>query len=652
MLSELNMVGKWSKLDTQSSWNFGEIRFDERSKDIFEEELDLQIKIFDHSAKINVSSNNNHCYIPSHYFLYAIKLAPLVLLVKNYIAYFERAVQALPDADAVGTFITNKNATPSELTGIDSYSLEQFYDVFDVLTAERRLKAKEIINGYGKTSATTIRPSDDFLRSVVLKALPVPDNSSEMLSRLVCAFSKSQVALQHLTANYNAYLPHLFRSTDGDELLLMILSTLGWQGLLDSILNSTSGRYCSWGEIDNAFLLSTTPVSGNTLYTEKPVHYSTSLAQYVHVKKGLLETDELIDSVSLLISILWPNMAVHRSEGELFFRASCRSDSQGIGFDGASNKIFYGAPGTGKSHKIHTVECIGAEKVVTVFHPDTQYNDFVGALKPMMQTDLAGNPTVTYQFRPGPFTNALVKAKRSPSTHVCLVIEEINRAPAAAVFGELFQLLDRNATGESTYKIDAADPDMLLYINEQLRVSGVPELTQLEIPSNLSILATMNSSDQAVMPLDTAFKRRWSFEYLGIDFSNSAVPQTVIEVSTGNGKYAIKWPDLAKAINDVLMETGIAEDRLIGPFFLNPKELSDPSSANDALNGKLFVYLWDDVLRHIGQHKVFSSSYKTFGGLSAAFNKGLPVFSAAIEGVIEVKGEIAEVPEAAEDAGE
>ncbi|NOI55243.1 AAA domain-containing protein [Vibrio crassostreae] len=648
MLSELNMVGKWFQSEPEESWGFGEFSFNERTKLAFSK-LDLDIQIYEHSARINITTNKNQCYIPSHYFLYVLKLQPLVSLLSHYMDIFDQIKGSGKTAVEFDQLVNSRSPSNSVTNTLDSYSRDNFFRAFS--SSEYRLGGKNIINKDSK-KGKKYRSQDDFMCSILLKALPVPDASSGVLGDLLYAFSKSNSAYEVLMDNYSAYVPHLLRGKTGDELLFMVLSSLGWQGKLDNILGSSPARLHPWESIPDAFLMSTTPVPGNERYITKPVHYSTSCKQYVHIKKGLLDSDELIATVSELISALWPNTLVYKSDDAFLLKSSGRTDVIGAEFKGATNKIFYGAPGTGKSHKIHTVECVGSEKVVTVFHPDTQYNDFVGALKPVMQTDLAGNPTVTYQFRPGPFTNALVKAKRSPSTHVCLVIEEINRAPAAAVFGELFQLLDRKATGESTYKIDAADPDMLLYINERLRASGVPELTQLEIPSNLSILATMNSSDQAVMPLDTAFKRRWGFEYLEIDFSNSAVPQTEIEVATGNGKYAIKWPDLAQAVNDILMETGIAEDRLIGPFFLNPKELGDPSSAKDALNGKLFVYLWDDVLRHIGQHKVFSSSYKTFGGLSAAFNKGLPVFSAAIEGVIEVKGETAEVPEAAQDVGE
>ena len=240
-----------------------------------------------------------------------------------------------------------------------------------------------------------------------------------------------------------------------------------------------------------------------------------------------------------------------------------------------------------------------------------------------------------------------------PSIPVCLVIEEINRAPAAAVFGELFQLLDRKDTGESSYQINATDPDMLDYINEQLKASGRPKISTLEIPANLSLLATMNSSDQAVMPLDTAFKRRWSFEYLNIDFEHTDVLDTSISVRTNSGEFDISWPKFAEAINKVLVaECKVPEDRLVGQFFLNRNELKDRTSMKEALKGKLFVYLWDDVLRHIGHNKIFSDSQSTFGELSSNFEKGDVVFSDILLEEIESNGEKLDTPESQNNAAE
>jgi hypothetical protein len=294
------------------------------------------------------------------------------------------------------------------------------------------------------------------------------------------------------------------------------------------------------------------------------------------------------------------------------------------------NVIYYGAPGTGKSHSIN--ESINEDYAVrTVFHADTQNSDFVGCLKPQMQGD-----TIRYDFRSGPFTNSIIKAYQNPNMQHWLVIEEINRAPAAAVFGEIFQLLDREPSGESTYSINLADLDMIQHIERE--TGKVLDNGMLKIPSNLSLLATMNSSDQAVMPLDTAFKRRWNFRYIPLDFDNSYTESgkacsdgaLYIQDETSIGETPqekqISWKDFAIAINDILTENSISEDKHLGPFFLSDNELNDKNRSG-SLTGKLFMYLWDDVLRHGMTDEVFSSKIKTYGQLTRNYQNREPVFS-------------------------
>jgi len=285
------------------------------------------------------------------------------------------------------------------------------------------------------------------------------------------------------------------------------------------------------------------------------------------------------------------------------------------------NIIFYGAPGVGKSHKIE--EQLSTQHVIrTVFHPDSQYSDFVGCLKPKMSE---GN--IVYEFRSGPFTLALVSATQI-TEHVFLVVEEINRASAAAVFGELFQLLDRDNSGTSRYAITLSDPDMIEYLNTH--AAGLLNGNELRIPGNLSLYATMNSSDQAVMPMDTAFKRRWKFEYVPVDFSSC--PTGLIPIPTEkNGVIKVEWSDFALIINQALEAESIPEDRLLGPWFLSPAELLDEDSSFNSLKGKLLLYLWDDVLRHGEKNIIFSDSILTFGRLITNLTKNRLVFNEAIE---------------------
>lgn len=298
--------------------------------------------------------------------------------------------------------------------------------------------------------------------------------------------------------------------------------------------------------------------------------------------------------------------------------------------EGGKNIIYYGAPGTGKSHTIN--ESIVEEYTArTVFHADTQNSDFLGCLKPKMQGD-----SIRYEFRSGPFTNAIIKAFQEPSEQHWLVIEEINRAPAAAVFGEIFQLLDREPNGESTYSINLSDLDMIQHIESETGLAL--DKGMLKIPSNLSLLATMNSSDQAVMPLDTAFKRRWNFRYIPLDFDNSYTKsgkacsdgvlfiQDETSIDEAPQEKQISWKDFAVAINEILTENGIPEDKHLGPFFLSNNELTT-KNRSESLTGKLFMYLWDDVLRHGMSDLVFSSEINTYGQLIRHYQSKKPVFS-------------------------
>lgn len=280
------------------------------------------------------------------------------------------------------------------------------------------------------------------------------------------------------------------------------------------------------------------------------------------------------------------------------------------------NVIFYGAPGTGKSRRI--VEMTkGFDKTQisrTVFHSEYQNSDFIGALKPSVD-----GKNITYKFVPGPFTKSFVKALVNPESPFVLIIEEINRANAAAVFGDVFQLLDRDINGRSEYWVEPEEDFKSFVKNELLKQEITINWDELLIiPNNLSILATMNSADQGVLPMDSAFKRRWKFEYLPLDFLNCA-KGTIEHCSE---KYS--WSEFAQAVNTLLTGMNIEEDKHLGPWFLNNADLS---AGKTAISGKLFVYLWDDVLRHQPREKIFDCEEKSFGRICGDYLDNLNVFS-------------------------
>lgn len=289
---------------------------------------------------------------------------------------------------------------------------------------------------------------------------------------------------------------------------------------------------------------------------------------------------------------------------------------------GGINEIVYGAPGTGKSKYLDDTYGHTTISSRVVFHPEYTIFDFVGTYKPVPvykhSTDefysldgtphLAGEPYIDYRYVPGPFINCLVNAWCDPVHMHTLIIEEINRANTAAVFGEVFQLLDRNITGESEYSIEPSN-DLKQYL---LSVEGMEKYicNGLRIPSNMNIVATMNSADQGVMPMDSAFKRRWSFKYVRI-----AIEGAVHEYASL--RYAgmeIFWGNLVRAINYKLINLGFEEDRLIGPYFIKPEEIGSQRATD-----KLLLYLWDDVLRH-NHSSFFNGHINNFADLSEKFS--------------------------------
>ncbi|HHQ4469830.1 TPA: AAA family ATPase [Aeromonas veronii] len=629
MLSELKMVGDLYKNDPREAWDFKEIVFDPETKKVLSglSQSNRKITVLGHSAKVEIiGRSDNSSYIPGQYFLYALKLRPLMTLLSSYRMVLTALSKEISSKKDFISVLRNSDATSAAICKLDLYSQKQFFNIFNQEAA--RLGAKKFIN-----DDTSHRAPDDFFGSILLAAMPVPNSSSNTLADLLLSISENEEVLLHLQKWYSHVIPWLFRTDNSEELILLVMSALGWDRKLDGIQNTNTA---SWEGISDAFLLRPTSEPSNPNYIQSPVHYLESCKRYVFVRKDLLDATTL-DAISAKVAELWPNMCVRLRDGYYYVEPEKRHRIIGEPKTGGINCIFYGAPGTGKSYRVHNECTLSSDTFVTVFHPDTQHADFVGSLKPVTESG-----SVVYRFRPGPFTDALVHALMNLDRKVTLVIEEINRASAAAVFGELFQLLDRNPDGGSTYSIRAADPDMLGYINHVLEDKGFPSLDVLRIPANLSLLATMNSSDQAVMPLDTAFKRRWRFEYLPIDFSAAGIPQTELTLVTTNGLVTLTWPVLAESINAALIDCDVPEDRLLGPFFLSAKELEDEETARSALGGKLFIYLWDDVLRHHGHDRIFSSIYKTYGALSAAFRAGKPVFSQPIEEALETTGVNAE----------
>lgn len=219
------------------------------------------------------------------------------------------------------------------------------------------------------------------------------------------------------------------------------------------------------------------------------------------------------------------------------------------------------------------------------FHPDTDYASFVGCYKPSMN-----DGAIEYSFTPQVFTNAYIAAWENTKKPVYLVIEEINRGNCAQIFGDLFQLLDRDkVTGKSEYPIKA-DKDLVAHIEKVLGAGheGIKN-GELCLPPNLIIYATMNTSDQSLFPMDSAFKRRWDWEYVPINYSKDIDSGKFIIEIDEDTKYS--WVEFLESVNDKIYDATNSEDKQMGNFFIKKS-----IKAKEFVN-KVMFYLWNEVCK-------------------------------------------------------
>ncbi len=296
--------------------------------------------------------------------------------------------------------------------------------------------------------------------------------------------------------------------------------------------------------------------------------------------------------------------------------------------------IYYGAPGTGKSHTIKKEEDEGKITCIrTTFHPDSDYATFVGCYKPHK---IEGTKDLTYEFVEQAFLEAYKQAWMNPKEEIALVIEEINRGNCAQVFGDIFQLLDRSDDGWSTYPIKA-DTDIAEHLKElhipryavtmKLRFGLDKEGNDrypdrdwfgfMALPPNMSILATMNTSDQSLFPIDSAFKRRWDWKYIKIKKGKDKNGKELgwnIQIEDANGEPVkiikeetkLPWWNFIQKVNEIIASMTSSADKQLGYFFCKPSKKANETDEKptiitaDTLVGKVIFYLWNDVFKDYG----------------------------------------------------
>lgn len=301
--------------------------------------------------------------------------------------------------------------------------------------------------------------------------------------------------------------------------------------------------------------------------------------------------------------------------------------------------MLYGAPGTGKSYSISFLirqsypgfnECDDNPYVFrTTIYRDYSYFDFVGNIMPVTK-----DGKISYEFVPGIFTTALFAALRNQDSgiDVYLILEEMSRGDIASIFGDIFQLLDRDDTGKSMYGINNKSIYEYLILNGAIKPGY-----KIVIPKNLHIIGTVNTSDQNVNVIDTAFKRRFDFKYVGVEpiKSNNGYVNNFSIKFTSDNQY--EWVKLYQAINHVIInDLGLAEDKQLGPFFLKDKGNDDLN--RDQVANKLLHYLWQDVERvSYTSGSLFADGITSFSQLYYAFEKQENILS---KSVIEQYGKL------------
>ena len=332
-------------------------------------------------------------------------------------------------------------------------------------------------------------------------------------------------------------------------------------------------------------------------------------------------------------------------------------DNEEKRIDKPHQRIFFGAPGTGKSYELNkeTQEYFGNNYERVTFHPNYMYGNFVGAFKPFpkvfknsdgsIKKDEDGNiqETITYEYIPGVLMKQLVKALKKPNENYLLLIEEINRANVAAVFGDVFQLLDRDGKGQSEYVI-ATSRELQEYLKkefdgydlaENVKQNLGDDYSRLYLPSNLYIWATMNSADQGVMPMDTAFRRRWEFRYLGI---NDAADLSIEEFSHYkfkiNSTETVRWDEFRRELNKKLSHLNIPEDKLIGPYFISKSVLEDADldKLTETIKNKVLMYLYEDAAKAYKPLLFAEGKYSTYSTVCKYFDENaLNLFKGTLE---------------------
>jgi len=579
-----------------------EIKFNEQDK-IKLKEIPVISFVNDYSIQLKI--DNNHAVIPSQYVLYSIAIKELALYIKDYLDAFE-LLKSTKTQNDVGALIINNRLNYSGFE-LDEFSKNIAPQIF---SSNLNLGAKSIVNG--TAGNYTIRGIIDYFTSIMLKFINIPNASSTILGKFVYSLTQNKSVYDYLEERFINIFPYILKEAILKNFTKKIFSFLYQYDNLETvkhlILKNIDPKASSIKDIDftltsifrtSSTLLSESDLSqgGKIRYSKDPLFMFDNEFYYFSTE-WTDGTDSRLDltSLSKLIDKYYPEFKISKDD-QIFYLKSTNLikelDKSILG----ENTIYYGAPGTGKSFKVNEILKGKDQKFYKriTFHPEYDNTSFIGGYKPISEFNTSTNTyDIKYKFVPQAFTNIYIKAWQDPENQYYLVIEEINRGNCAEIFGEIFQLLDR----ESNYTVSPSF-ELNHYLLEELKANHEGLKNGLKLPPNLNILATMNTSDQSLFPMDSAFKRRWTWEYVPICYNN------ITEERKPNDSFnfyvrldentKFSWIEFIKAINQKIKNNiNLGMDKCIGNYFINPdnREISLKEFINKAV-----FYLWNDVFK-------------------------------------------------------
>lgn len=523
-----------------------------------------------------------------------------------------------------------------------------------------------------KTDKPTFRASKDIFCSCLLKKINVPDSSSNYLGNLIFYLAKRPELYTQLETEVNNCIQKRNNPNFTTTLMTPTLEN-------NKNINSTNSFLFKTGlqsefarnrivfgapGTGKSFLINNERTKllgdfgvGDDNYERVTFHPDYSYANFVGTYKPVMvdpETAPTIDAKTQAgLDVLKDQNKSAQEKYDFFY-----DNLQDIGITRIPILV-----GLTTNEAFHTKKSAGDDAA----NDNIVERNHGVALRKYVQ--LKGNNTelssseISYKYVPGPFMrlykealkNARDVAKGTDSPRpFLLIIEEINRANVAAVFGDVFQLLDRK-DNISEYPIQASE-DIKKYLAKEL--GGSPnDYAKIKIPDNMFIWATMNSADQGVFPMDTAFKRRWDFTYLGIDDKDEEIKEKFVStILYGENKY-VEWNSLRKAINEFLANEKINEDKQLGPYFIAKDIIVpvrgheiDKNKFNDVFKHKVLMYLFDDAAKQ-KRSKLFegiSAESSRYSKICEAFDKkGIDIFHASIREIV-MKTAIGYLPNAQE----